>query len=248
MKVEPADDIQAPLPLKIISGGQTGADRAALDWAMDRGIPHGGWCPRGRLAEDGRIPVGYDLRSTPGSDYAQRTAWNVRDADVTLLFSVRPRLTGGSAFTAEVATNLGKPWLHLPRKLGLDQAAAALRQFLSRHAARVVNLAGPRSSQEPDVADWVRAVLDRTFPRSQNGPAEALAETAAPASRRSSSEQADRSPRAARKGVGRRRTDDGPRSEAVPGKAYNLPASTSKPARETLRSSSDGPPLNAAIR
>lgn len=132
---------------------------------MDRGIPHGGWCPRGRLAEDGRIPVGYDLQPTPDPDYAQRTAWNVRDADVTVIFSGRQGLGGGSAFTATVAAGLDKPWLHLPRRLGPDRAAAALRDFLSRNAARIVNVAGPRASQEPNIAEWVRAVLDRAFPR-----------------------------------------------------------------------------------
>ncbi len=81
---------------KIISGGQTGADRAALDFAIARGIPHGGWCPRGRLAEDGTIPALYQLSETPGPDHAQRTEWNVRDSDGTVIFSIAPALTGGS--------------------------------------------------------------------------------------------------------------------------------------------------------
>ena len=74
------------LPERIVSGGQTGADRAALDWAIERGIPHGGWCPRGRRAEDGRIDRRYALRETPAHDYQQRTRWNVRDSDGTLIF------------------------------------------------------------------------------------------------------------------------------------------------------------------
>jgi hypothetical protein len=69
--------------VKVISGGQTGADRAGLDFAMAQGIAHGGWCPRGRLAEDGTIPARYQLEETPEADYAQRTEWNVRDADGT---------------------------------------------------------------------------------------------------------------------------------------------------------------------
>lgn len=78
---------------RIISGGQTGADRAALDFAIAHDIPHGGWCPSGRLAEDGRIPSRYQLRETPSPDYAQRTEWNVRDSDGTVIFSSEDTLT-----------------------------------------------------------------------------------------------------------------------------------------------------------
>ena len=88
---------------RIISGGQTGADRAALDWAIARGIPYAGWCPRGRRAEDGRIPARYDLIQTPSHDYEQRTRWNVRDSDGTLIISRAAKLTGGSAYTARYA-------------------------------------------------------------------------------------------------------------------------------------------------
>ncbi|MGI8605082.1 MAG: YpsA SLOG family protein [Verrucomicrobiales bacterium] len=66
-------------PIRIISGGQTGADRAALDWAIANGVPHGGWCPKGRLAEDGPIPDRYQLTETPTANYLQRNEWNVRD-------------------------------------------------------------------------------------------------------------------------------------------------------------------------
>ena len=81
---------------KIISGGQTGADRAALDWALSRKLPCGGWCPKGRKAEDGIIPKTYPLRESTSTSYLQRTEWNVRDSDGTVLFSVSPTLTGGS--------------------------------------------------------------------------------------------------------------------------------------------------------
>jgi len=90
------------LIIKIVSGGQTGADRAALDFAIEHGIPHGGWCPKGRQAEDGPIDGRYQLKETPTSDYAQRTEWNVRDSDATVLFSLAPELTGGSKKTARV--------------------------------------------------------------------------------------------------------------------------------------------------
>src|SRR5436189_4749506 len=88
---------------KIISGGQTGADRAALDFALAHGLAHGGWCPRGRLAEDGALEERYELRETPDAEYAQRTEWNVRDSDGTVIFSIAAGLTGGSKLTAEFA-------------------------------------------------------------------------------------------------------------------------------------------------
>src|SRR5438094_67296 len=89
--------------MKIISGGQTGVDRAALDFAVAHGIAHGGWCPRGRLAEDGRIEERYQLMETPSDDPIQRTEWNVRDSQVTVVFSIAAQLTGGSKKTAELA-------------------------------------------------------------------------------------------------------------------------------------------------
>ena len=86
---------------KIISGGQTGVDRAALDWAMKYGIQHGGWCPAGRRAEDGAIPERYSLQETPARQYQQRTRWNVRDSDATLIISLSTELTAGSLATEE---------------------------------------------------------------------------------------------------------------------------------------------------
>lgn len=90
----------------IISGGQTGVDRAALDWAIANRIPHGGWCPKGRRAEDGPLPRRYKLRETPSRSYAQRTRWNVRDSDATLIFSAANSLTGGSELTRRTALRL----------------------------------------------------------------------------------------------------------------------------------------------
>jgi hypothetical protein len=77
---------------KIVSGGQTGADRAALDWALAHGVPCGGWCPKGRKAEDGPIDLKYSLKETPSESYIQRTEWNVRDSDATILFSIEPNV------------------------------------------------------------------------------------------------------------------------------------------------------------
>jgi hypothetical protein len=155
------------LGLKIISGGQTGVDRAALDFAIEHGMPHGGWCPRGRHAEDGIISPQYDLRETPSRSYRQRTQWNVRDSDATVAFTIAPRLSGGTALAMQCAQRLGKPSLHLshdalaaPGDGGIgDVAAQKLLLFLNEHQVQSLNVAGPRASQEPEVADFVRQVF-----------------------------------------------------------------------------------------
>ncbi|HEX5471276.1 MAG TPA: putative molybdenum carrier protein [Lacipirellulaceae bacterium] len=159
--------------ISIISGGQTGADRAALDFAMAQGIPHGGWCPRRRRAEDGVIGRQYNLRETPSGHYAQRTEWNVRDSDATVLFTIDPKISGGTRLTHELALRLGKPVLHLSRddlarQLSASQdlvaiAAAMLTLFLKEHRVRTLNIAGPRASQEPEIASFVAQVMQRVF-------------------------------------------------------------------------------------
>lgn len=98
--------------MKIVSGGQTGADRAALDAAIDCNIAHGGWCPAKRLAEDGVIDKKYQLQETESSNYAVRTKANVLDSDVTIIFS-HGELMGGSLLTKELAKKLSKPCLHI---------------------------------------------------------------------------------------------------------------------------------------
>jgi hypothetical protein len=153
-------------PITIVSGGQTGADRAALDFAIEHGIRHGGWCPRGRFAEDGPLPTYYELRETPSRKYAERTAWNVRDSDVTIVFSIAAEPQGGTRLTLRVAERLGKPVLHLSRDAlareaddAVALAAARLLAFLGEHAVQTLNIAGPRASQEPGIAGFVREVL-----------------------------------------------------------------------------------------
>jgi hypothetical protein len=144
---------------RIVSGGQTGADRAALDFAVAHGIPHGGWCPQGRLAEDGAIAAGYALRETPTPYYTERTEWNVRDSDATVIISLARELTGGSKATMECAGRLGKPWLHLSRARDGAAGAGRLRAFVQHHQVRVLNVAGPRESGEPDIGGYVTEVL-----------------------------------------------------------------------------------------
>lgn len=127
--------------VKIVSGGQTGVDRAALDIALELGIPCGGWCPLGRLAEDGTIPERYPLRETPTAEYAQRTEWNVRDSDATLILA-RGRPVGGTAYTIECAERLGKAYL-IADMDGTGDPAVVRRWLMLTHIA-VLNVAGPR--------------------------------------------------------------------------------------------------------
>jgi len=149
--------------IQIVSGGQTGADRAALDWAIAHDLPHGGWCPRGRWAEDGPIADRYQLRETPESDVAQRTEWNVRDTDATVIFSIASELTGGSRLTWHLAQTHHKPCLHLHPENPSGNAGARLREFLAQHNVRVLNVAGPRASKAPGIAAFVCGTLSQAL-------------------------------------------------------------------------------------
>ena len=150
--------------LKIVSGGQTGVDRAALDWALANGAACGGWCPLGRLAEDGIIDLRYPLRETPENDPAQRTEWNVRDSDGTLIVSLAKRLVGGTRLTEVLAERLAKPHLVLAKTDGdLFAQVEALRRFIAENSIQVLNIAGPRASGEPSVGEYVRSLLNATI-------------------------------------------------------------------------------------
>lgn len=141
---------------KIVSGGQTGADRAALDWAIEHDIPHGGWCPAGRRAEDGLIPAQYRLQETPGHNYAQRTRWNVRDSDATLIISFSPELAGGSLATWQWAKKIERPCLHVYPGDGWRERMTA---FFEAMPVRTLNVAGPRSSGASGIEQYVHEVL-----------------------------------------------------------------------------------------
>jgi hypothetical protein len=143
--------------IRIISGGQTGVDRAALDVARNLGIPHGGWCPKGRLAEDGAIDASYPLEETPSAAYEQRTMWNVRDADATLIITSRTPLTGGTRYTKSVAEGLRRP--HLVVTLEQQGSLAITAEWLRRHDVRVLNVAGPRASGQPGIYREASAYL-----------------------------------------------------------------------------------------
>lgn len=148
-----------PMVERIVSGGQTGADRAALDVAIRQGVAHGGWCPRGRRAEDGPIPARYGLTETPSEGYVQRTEWNVRDADGTVVLTLGPDVTGGSLETIAFAKRHGKPYLHLSRDWH-PGAPGLLRRFVAAHGIRTLNVAGSRESKEPGLHRWAMEVLE----------------------------------------------------------------------------------------
>jgi len=143
---------------KIVSGGQTGVDRAALDVAMRLGIPAGGWCPRGRRAEDGRIPDSYPLREADSVNYAKRTELNVRDSDGTLILSGGP-LTGGTALTESLARRQGKPVFVVD--LRDEPAPDVIDEWLAANSIQTLNVAGPRESQQPGIYDTVCEFLAR---------------------------------------------------------------------------------------
>lgn len=152
-----------PPKLKIISGGQTGADRAALDWAIAHQFPYGGWCPKGRLAEDGVIDAKYKLKETPSASYAERTECNVRDSDGTVLFSATEQVSGGARLTANLARRAKKPFLHLTLAKNSTDAAARLKAFISRYKIQVLNVSGPRASEEPQIGQFVHQVLSQAL-------------------------------------------------------------------------------------
>ncbi len=144
-----------------MSGGQTGADRAALDWALKRGLACGGWCPKGRKAEDGVIDAQYPLRESSSGSYLQRTEWNVRDSDGTVVFSLAPQLAGGSLKTVEFARKHNRPLIHVS---AVDpDPAGRLQRFLEDNVIDTLNIAGPRKSKEPGIAEFVYRILDQAF-------------------------------------------------------------------------------------
>ena len=146
--------------LRVMSGGQTGVDRAALDVALELGLECGGWCPKGRLAEDGAIDARYPLKDTPSGDYAQRTEWNIRGSDGTLILNRGP-LAGGTAQTVETAARLNKP--HLMVDLERPLAREIIHAWLRANHIRVLNIAGPRESKVPGISAQAHQFLRALF-------------------------------------------------------------------------------------
>lgn len=145
---------------KIISGGQTGVDRAALDIAIELSISHGGWCPYGRLAEDGRIHDRYLLTELDTPEYSVRTKRNVLDSDGTLVL-YSSTLQGGTLMTSRYAINQNKPCLKI--RLSHPGKPARVYDWLAKHQIETLNIAGPRASKEPEVYDKACDYLRRIF-------------------------------------------------------------------------------------
>ncbi|WP_295447363.1 putative molybdenum carrier protein [uncultured Thiodictyon sp.] len=135
----------------IVSGGQTGADRGALDFAITHGYTHGGWAPSGRAAEDGPIPLKYQLIELAEGGYRERTRRNVQDSDGTLIVNLG-ELDGGTLDTRVFAQDLGKPQLVVPLDLGVSaETVAGVVAWLRQHAIKTLNVAGPRESKRPGI-------------------------------------------------------------------------------------------------
>ena len=148
---------------KIITGGQTGADQAALDFAMQNGIPHGGWIPKGRKTENGILPDKYHLDEMPTASYPKRTEKNILDSDGTLIFS-RGTLTGGSALTRKLAKQHNRPWLHVDLdKVTAREAVQMIAEWLDGNEIENLNVAGPRASKDPGIHDFVVDIFNRVW-------------------------------------------------------------------------------------
>ena len=169
---------------KIISGGQTGADRAGLDFAIEKGLEHGGYVPKGRKAEDGRIDDRYNLVELSTSSYPARTRKNIEGSDGTVIFSLERQLSGGTKLTQDYANKIEKPLLHVydtrkerifhPDSFRLE--IQALTDFLCSKKIEILNVAGPRESKEPGVYEWTLNIL-RGFPNLAVSAASAAAST-----------------------------------------------------------------------
>lgn len=145
---------------KIISGGQTGVDRAALDFAIETGVDFGGFVPRGRLDEVGVIPARYTgLTEAPSEESSVRTSLNVCGSDGTAVFS-RGAPRGGTELTAQLAEALNRPLVRIDlNRFSRDEAAAALVRWIGAHRIAVLNVAGPRTSEDPGAYDDALAIL-----------------------------------------------------------------------------------------
>ena len=150
---------------KIISGGQTGVDRAALDAAIEVNFPCGGWCPKGRRAEDGVIPEQYPLRETKSLDYPSRTEKNVEDSDATLIIT-KGKPTGGTAYTIEVAQEKEKPYLIIDLEEDTeDEAVKMILSWVKREDIQIMNVAGPRASKVPGIYECAKSIIAEVIKR-----------------------------------------------------------------------------------
>ena len=154
---------ERPMIEKIISGGQTGADRAALDVAIKLGIPYGGWIPKGRITEEGPLPERYRMQEMPTESYSDRTEKNVIDSDGTLIIC-RGQPTGGSDYTREMALKHKKQLLHVDlNQTSSFDAASLISSWIKLYQIKTLNVAGPSASKDPNVYVDVFRILEWTF-------------------------------------------------------------------------------------
>jgi len=143
---------------KVISGGQTGADRAGIDAAIEMGISYGGWLPKGRKAEDGTVPGKYSfMQEMTRGGYPKRTEQNIIDSDGTVIFS-HGKLSTGSALTVNLAKKHQRPWLYIDLSLRRNQIIS-VQDWLIDYDIQVLNVAGSRESKHPGIHDQVKDIL-----------------------------------------------------------------------------------------
>lgn len=153
---------------RVISGGQTGADRASLDAALEVGVPHGGHCPKGRRAEDGPIPPCYKLKETESSEYPPRTELNVENSDGTVVFTFGPP-ERGSSLTLRLARKHDKPALHIDlRQLGPRRSEEEVYHWAKQNDIQILNVAGNRESTSPGIAHVVKTIISNLLRRQRN--------------------------------------------------------------------------------
>ena len=147
------------LTLKIISGGQTGVDRAALDAALESGVSAGGWCPEGRQAEDGPIAEKYPLQELPDGSYKERTLKNVQDSDATIIIYFES-ISGGTEETLLYCLNEKKPYLLIDGSgITEDSASKRIKHFIDENQISLLNVAGPRASKEQRAYEYTKQVI-----------------------------------------------------------------------------------------
>jgi hypothetical protein len=146
--------------VKIISGGQTGVDRAALDVALKHGIECGGWCPAGRIDEVGRIPDHYPIQELPRGGFTERTLQNVKDSDGTVIIYAG-KLSGGTEQTVRFCVEQQRPYELIEAiKIATEDAAKLINDFVRKNKIDILNVAGPRQSEWPEGYDYAFRVLD----------------------------------------------------------------------------------------
>jgi hypothetical protein len=158
---------------KIISGGQTGTDQAALDAAIKAGIPHGGWISKGRLTESGKLPEKFLLQEMPTESNSARTEQNVIDSDGTLIISHGP-LSGGSEYTREMALKHNRPNIHIDlNEASEPNAVKSVLRWIKKYKIEILNVAGPRASQDPHIYQAALQLIEKVlspwgYPHRQN--------------------------------------------------------------------------------